>query len=88
LLSYCAQALGVTTGGKVVFELRGGEVVVTRAEAKHEDPAIGAFLDLLEEDIRSEKNVGSLPVQLAQAMIANVERVKDLDDGIEGDVEL
>lgn len=26
------QALGVTTGGKVAFELRDGEVVVTRAE--------------------------------------------------------
>ena len=42
------QALGVDTGGKVAFDLRGGEVVVTRAITNHEDPAIGAFLDLLE----------------------------------------
>ena len=27
------QALGVDTGGKVAFDLRGGEVVVTRADA-------------------------------------------------------
>lgn len=46
------QALGVDTGGKVAFDLRGGEVVVTRADADHEDPAIGAFLGLLEADIR------------------------------------
>ena len=37
------QALGVDTGGKVAFDLRGGEVIVTRAD-EHEDPAIGAFL--------------------------------------------
>jgi len=39
--------LGVDTGGKVAFDLRGGEVVVTRADAEHEDPAIAAFLTLL-----------------------------------------
>ena len=30
------QVLGVDTGGKVAFDLRGGEVVVTRADAEHE----------------------------------------------------
>ena len=39
------QALGVDTGGKVAFDLRDGEVVVTRAVAEHEDPAIAAFLE-------------------------------------------
>jgi antitoxin PrlF len=35
------QALGVDYCGKVVFELRGSQVIVTRAdEASHEDPAI------------------------------------------------
>ncbi|MBA4689256.1 MAG: AbrB/MazE/SpoVT family DNA-binding domain-containing protein [Pseudomonas sp.] len=82
------QALGVTTGGKVVFELRGGEVVVTRAEAEHEDPAIGTFLGLLEADIRSGRNVGALPVELAQAMLANVGHASDLDEDIEGEVAL
>ena len=53
------QALGVDTGGKVAFDLRGGEVVVTRADADHEDPAIGAFLGLLEADIRAGRHVQS-----------------------------
>jgi antitoxin PrlF len=82
------QALGVMTGGKVAFELRGGEVVVTRAETEHEDPAINAFLGLLEADIRKGKNVGMLPEELAQAMLANIGSVKDLDVDIEGEVAL
>lgn len=82
------QALGVTTGGKVAFELRGGEVVVTRADAEHEDPAIGAFLGLLEADIRKGRNVGALPDELAQAILANLGHAPDLDEDIEGEVAL
>lgn len=82
------QALGVTTGGKVAFELRGGEVVVTRAETEHDDPAIGAFLGLLEADIRGGRNVSVLPAELAQAMLANVNHVEDVDEDIEGEVAL
>ena len=82
------QALGVTTGGKVAFELRGGEVVVTRAEAEHEDPAIEAFLGLLEADIRDGRNVRALPEDLAQAMLANAGYVNALDEPIEGEVAL
>ena len=82
------QTLGVTTGGKVSFELRGGDVIVTRANAEHEDPAIGAFLGLLEQDIRQGKHVGKLPDDLAQAMLANLELPVDLDEDIEGEVAL
>ena len=82
------QTLGVTTGGKVAFELRGGEVVVTRAESEHQDPAIGAFLSLLEADIRNGKHVGALPVALAQVMLASAGHALDLDEDIEGDVAL
>ncbi|CAM5779587.1 hypothetical protein CCAE64S_00372 [Castellaniella caeni] len=32
------QALGADTGSKLAFELRGDEVVVTRADAEHDDP--------------------------------------------------
>jgi antitoxin PrlF len=78
----------VTTGGKVAFELRDGEVVVTRAETEHEDPAIGAFLGLLEADIRDGKNVRALPEDLAQAMLVNLGRAKDQDEAIEGEVSL
>lgn len=80
------QALGVTTGGKVSFELRGSDVIVTRADAEHEDPAIGAFLHLLEKDIRQGKHVGNLPDDLAQAMLAKLGQPVDLDEDIEGDV--
>lgn len=82
------QALGVTTGGKVAFELRGGEVIVTRADAEHEDPAIGAFLGLLEEDVRKGRNVGKLPDELAQAMLTNLGHSSDLEEDIEGEVAL
>jgi len=82
------QALGVDTGGKVAFDLRGGEVVVTRADADHEDPAIGAFLGLLEADIRAGRHVQSLPDDLARAMLANAHHAVNLDEDIEGEVAL
>jgi len=82
------QALGVDTGGKVAFELRGGEVVVTRAEAEHADPAIGAFLGLLEADIRAGRHLQSLPEDLARAMLANAGHAVNLDEEIDGEVAL
>jgi len=82
------QALRVATGDKVSFELRDGEVIVTRADAKHEDPAIGAFLDVLEQDIREGKHVGSLPDDLVQALLDHQGRPVDLNEDIEGEVVL
>ena len=82
------QALGVGTGSKVAFDLREGEVVVTRALANHEDPAIGAFLGLLEADIRAGRNVQALPLNLARAVLANTGHAVDLDHDIEGEVAL
>lgn len=88
LPKFVRQALGVTTGSKVAFELRGDEIVVTRAETEHEDPAIGAFLELLEADIRDGKNVRTLPEELARVMLASVGQANDLDEAIEGEVAL
>jgi antitoxin PrlF len=82
------QALGVDTGGKVAFDVLNGDVVVTQADAEHNDPAIGAFLQLLEADIRAGQHVASLPDDLARAMLANVGRTVNLDEDIEGDVAL
>jgi antitoxin PrlF len=82
------QALGVNTGGKVAFDLRGGEVVVTRADADHEDPAIGAFLCLLEADIRAGRHVQSLPDDLARVMLASAGHAVNLDEDIDGEVAL
>lgn len=82
------QALGVTTGGKVSFELRGSEVIVTRADAEHEDHAIGALLGVLEQDIREGKHMGNLPEDLARAMLANLGHPVDQHEDIEGEVAL
>ena len=83
------QALGVTVGGKVAFDLRDGEVVVTRAdETEHQDPAIEAFLGVLERGIRAGKHVNTLPKALAQAMLANAGHAVNLDQAIDGDVAL
>ncbi|ATE58721.1 type II toxin-antitoxin system PrlF family antitoxin [Thauera sinica] len=81
------QALGVDAGGKVVFELReDGQIVVSRAEAEHEDPAIGAFLDLLAKDIETGRHVQGLPDDLARAMLAHAGHAISLDEEIDGDV--
>lgn len=82
------QALGVDTGSKLAFDLRNGEVVVTRADAEHEDPAIGAFLRLLEADLRAGRHLQSLPEELAQALLVNAGHGVDLDEEIDGDVAL
>ena len=76
------------TGAKVAFDLRGGEVIVSRADTEHEDPAIGAFLGLLEADIRAGRHVQALPEDLARAMLANACLAVSLDEDIEGDVAL
>lgn len=81
------QALGVDAGGKIAFELRAdGLVVVSRAEAGHEDPAIAAFLDLLAADMQSGRSLQSLPDDLARDMLVQAGRPVPLDDEIQGDV--
>lgn len=82
------QVLGVDRGGRVAFDLRNGEVVVTRVETEHEDPAIGAFLKVLESDIRSGRHVRSLPEELAQALLANAGHRVNITDEIDGEVAL
>lgn len=82
------KALDVDTGSKLAFELRAGEVVVSRAEVKHEDPAIGAFLDMLTGDIQAGRHVRSLPDDLAKAMARHLRRSVDPEEAIDGDVAL
>lgn len=80
------QLLGLDTGGKIAFDVRAGEIVVTRADTPHQDPAIGAFLDLLEADIRAGRNIEALPIDLAQSLLANAGHNVDLDEDIDGEV--
>ena len=82
------QALGIDVGGKVAFDLRGTDVIVTRADEENEDPAIGAFLTLLENDIKSGKRLIAMPDDLAQAMLNNLRHTVDLDEEIVGEVAL
>ena len=83
------QALGVDAGTKVAFELHdNGQVLVSRADAEHEDPAIMAFLDLLARDIETGKHVRELPDELAQTMLEEAQQDIDVDEPIEGDVDL
>lgn len=83
------QALGVDYGGKVAFDLRGSQVIVTRAdESAHDDPAIESFLTLLEKDIRSGQRLCALPDDVVKAMLATLTNPVDLNADIEGDVSL
>ena len=83
------QALGVDVGAKVAFDLHDdGQIVVSRADAEHEDPAIGAFLDLLAGDIRAGRHVQAIPDDLVQDMLEHAERESGPDEDIDGDVHL
>ncbi len=83
------QALGVDVGAKVAFELReDGQVVVSRADTEHEDPAIGAFLDLLADDIQAGRHVHAIPNDLAQDMLEHARREAGPDEDIDGDIDL
>ena len=82
------QALGVEAGSTLVFELRGGEVVVTRTDAEHQDPAIAAFLTLLAGDIEAGRNVRGLPEDLARTMLEHAGHKVDLGDDFDEDVDI
>ena len=83
------QALGVDVGAKVAFDLHeNGRVVVSRADADHEDPAIAAFLNLLSADIQAGRHVRGLPDDLVEGMLEHAQRDVRLDDDIDGDVDL
>ena len=83
------RALGADTGTRVTFELHeNGQVVVSRADAEHEDPAIRGFLNLIEKEIEAGRGVEEIPDHVAQRMLEHAELDIDLDEPIEGDVEL
>lgn len=83
------QALGVDAGGKVAFDLHeDGKVIVSRADADHEDPAIGAFLSLLAIDIQTGRHIQGLPDYLARAMLEQAGHRQNLNEEIDGEVAL
>jgi antitoxin PrlF len=83
------QALGVAYGGKIAYRIEDGRVTVHNPQAEHHDPALAAFLGLIEKDIAAGRNVRDLPAGTAAALrrAAKGARV-DLDETLEGDVAL
>lgn len=83
------QALGVDYGGKIVYRVEDGQVTVHNPEAEHSDPAVAAFLRLLEKDIAAGRNVRDLPAGLTTAMRRAAKDVRvNLEEELEGDVAL
>lgn len=60
--------------------------MVSCVDTIYEYPAIGAFLGLLEADIRSGRNLTTLTDDLAQTMLVNANHWVDLDEDIDGEV--
>jgi antitoxin PrlF len=85
------QALGVDQGDRIVFrvdEQRG--VTVHRADEGHDDPAIDRFLAFLAEDlVRRPEAVTALSPELEKRIAKLTKGIAvDLDEAIDGDVEL
>ena len=83
------QALGVGLGGKITYRIEDGLVTVHNPEAEHRDPALAAYLALIEKDIATGRNLGDLPAGLGAALQrAGKEIPVDLDEALEGEVAL
>ena len=61
---------------------------MSRTDAEHEDPVIRAFLDLIEKEIEAGREVEEIPDDVEQEMLEHAELDIDLDEPIEGDVDL
>lgn len=71
------------------MKLQDSKMVTTRGdEVCNENPAIGSFLTLLENDISSGQHLGNLQYDLVQAMFATLTQPVDLASDVEGDVVL
>ena len=83
------RALGVDLGGRIAFRIEGEKVTVHNPEPGHRDPALAAYLRLLEKDIAAGNNLRDLPSGIAAAMRRAVREVPvDLDEVVNDDVEL
>jgi antitoxin PrlF len=81
------QALGVECGDSLEYLIEDGRVTVVNPKSEDRDPALEAFLALVEQDISKGKNFGVLPNKLVSAMRRAMKEVQvDLDETLEGDV--
>lgn len=83
------SALGLGSGTKLGFTMVGDEMRIKKIEADgHHDPALTAFLKLLSDDIADGNLKADLPADVtAYARTRDLSQV-DVDEVIEGDVEL
>ena len=81
------QILGVAEGGRILVRAEGHRISIEAVGGEHRDPAIGAFLRLIANDIAAGRNIGGIPETTLQALkqISADEDV-NLEDAIEGDV--
>ena len=83
------NALGLKSGEKIVFRIEGGQVIVSKREPAHRDPAMASFLKLIEKDIKAGRNVRDLPKGVTAALDRAMRAVDvDLDETLTGDVAL
>jgi len=83
------QALGVDAGDKIAFRVEDGRVTVHNPNTEHRDPAVAAFLHLIEKDIATGGAVRDLPRDLALTLRRILKQVPvDLDEELEGEVAL
>ncbi len=81
------EALGVDYGGRIAFRMEGERVTVHRV-GEDADPAIAAFLAMLEGDIAAGNVRAELPQDVVRALdeVAGLEI--DPDEKIAGEVEI
>jgi antitoxin PrlF len=83
------QALGIDCGGKIAYRIEDGCVTVHNPQAEHRDPALAAFLGLIEKDIAAGRKLRDLPTGVAAALRRAIKEVRvDLDENLEGEVAL
>ena len=55
---------------------------------EHDEPALGPFLGLLDREINAGRRLDEIPDVVAQRMLEHAKLDIDLDEPIEGDVDL
>lgn len=83
------QALGVGYGGKIAFRIENGKVTLSKLEVPHHDPALGSFLNILEQDIQAGHHMRDMPAGVMAALKrALAQAPVELDETLAGDVAL
>mgnify|MGYP006428329541 CR=1 FL=1 len=79
------QMLGLASGDVVTWRIVDGAVTVTKGDREEADPAIAAFLKLLERDIAAGRNVHDLPQDLTETLQELAEGDADPAEFIDGE---